>query len=239
MTVEVGHEKVNFSIHGGLLSYHSVWFRKRLNGNWGDNKVVELPDDRPETFRLFFDYAYRNQIPSTAKIPIEAAKPSEGDAEPPAKKPKLEEKSVKHSYTKLAQLYVFADIRQCPYLKAATTDAFMTRCLELFNLPWTLPEYIWSSTPDACGLRRLVMDYLTHIDHEDGYWSSTGLAQGVTKCTDAEFLGELVIALYKSRVATDDCWSQEKWTRDCEADPCRYHDHQADHDSVQEPSAAE
>ncbi|KAF2653381.1 hypothetical protein K491DRAFT_603031 [Lophiostoma macrostomum CBS 122681] len=68
MIVEVGTEKKQYHVHKKLISAHSEYFRKALDGSWReaqDGKVV-LDDIEPTTFNIFINWLYtQNKLATT------------------------------------------------------------------------------------------------------------------------------------------------------------------------------
>lgn len=44
--VEVGPDRIQYSVHPSLLTYHSEYFRRALNGSWkeAEDRIIKLDD---------------------------------------------------------------------------------------------------------------------------------------------------------------------------------------------------
>ncbi|KAH9881302.1 hypothetical protein IAQ61_000025 [Plenodomus lingam] len=63
--VEIGPAHTQYHIHAALLSKHSKFFKKALNGPWKEAKerVVKLEDVECATFDVFTDWLYTQRLP--------------------------------------------------------------------------------------------------------------------------------------------------------------------------------
>ncbi|KAI4697602.1 uncharacterized protein J4E84_000734 [Alternaria hordeiaustralica] len=50
----------DFIAHESSLTSRSEFFRRAMNGNWqeADTRVINFPDDEPDTFALYISYVY-------------------------------------------------------------------------------------------------------------------------------------------------------------------------------------
>lgn len=234
--VEVGQAKIKFHVHEALLCHNSQWFANRLNGNWGDTKLVELADEDPAIFDIFVDTLYRNQVPPPKPTSFASflATTSASDAAPPpnpstnhtdeAAEKRRKSREGHHPAMTLAKLYVFADMRQCPQVKCLVMDAYRDRRIVTGDVDWSVMKYIYENTPARCGFRRFSVDAVTKHAVGAKYWTTDGLKDLANRKMPAELLQDLVVALYKTRnePAAASVW----WKNQSSAD-CDYHDHDA------------
>lgn len=227
MNIEVGKTKTLFQIHEGLLRQHSVWFSTRLNGSWGDVRNVELPDDLPHVFELFEEFMYRNQL----LAPSAAASARTEVEKPPAKK-KQKVQSKHHSELTLAQLYVFADLRQCARLSCAAMDAFRTLKLEIWSFTTAeVIQYIYENTPKTSGYRKFVIDDFVNLKPTETFLSVGGYERRINPDMHPDFLSEVALAACKARCASRKFWRKKDMLR---VSPCEYHDHEKPNENSEE-----
>lgn len=220
VTVVVGDERREFTVHEGLLRHHSVWFRNRLNGRWGDVKHVELLHDDPATFELFVGFAYHYKLLPPIVNPKASKTTDEQDVRP-IKRPRIE-RAGHHTRMQLTNLYIFADVLQCERLQCAAIDAYCKKA----NEEWTTPsrsmvQYMYENTTVGCGLRKLVVDEFTKTYIDDDYWKRSDCKALFCSNTHPEFMAEVIIGLFETR-NSNPSWEREEWAR---VNPCDYHDH--------------
>lgn len=229
ITVEVGQAKKQFQVHEGLLRHHSAWFDNRLNGKWGDTTIVSLPEDEPAIFKLFVEFIYQNQL----LPPVLPIKTSGGNAARSVKRQKIE-RGQHHDGLVLVQLYIFADMRQCPALACAAVDAFRYEFADMWKTPSIHEiQLLYKNTPAGRGMRRLIIDIFTKTTTDSSNWLTDPSYEEVF-CTEnhPEFMTELVLGLYKSRT-TDVNLDKIGWGG---LDACDYHDHDDDDETVDRPA---
>ncbi|KAF2847953.1 hypothetical protein T440DRAFT_369496, partial [Plenodomus tracheiphilus IPT5] len=63
--VEIGPLRTRYHVHAALLSKHSEFFKRALNGPWKEaqNRVVKFEDVECDTFDLFIEWLYTQQLP--------------------------------------------------------------------------------------------------------------------------------------------------------------------------------
>lgn len=213
VTVVVGREKQKFLVHQGLLRQHSTWFSNRMNGNWGNDKHIDLHEDNVETFALFVDFMYRHQLVPPVGFSVEQTKAADSS---PSKRRRIEREDNLDENT-IAELYVFADLRQCPQLRCAAVDAFRKIVIEDSDFTdYDVIDYVFANTPERCGLRQLIIDEFTK-----------GVTDEIMPECDFpdshEFMTDLARELYRTRGASGAEYYQEAPGR---VDPCVYHDHE-------------
>ncbi|KAF2127078.1 hypothetical protein P153DRAFT_398448 [Dothidotthia symphoricarpi CBS 119687] len=66
VTVQVGATAIKHYIHGSLLTQHSEYFKKALNGPWKESKerLVVLEDVESGIFGIFVDWLYTQTVPN-------------------------------------------------------------------------------------------------------------------------------------------------------------------------------
>lgn len=195
--VKVGKPPVgrkSFLVHEGLLREYSDYFKNRMNGHWGDTKVIEI-EDEPEIFCLFSDFMYRGRL----LRPPANASDAQDDTEPAKKKRRTETKARHHDGKTLAQLYVFAELRQSHQLKCAVVDAFLERHHDIKVLPFAAVPFIYSNTPAGCGMRRLLVDLTAKCQQSHYDQLSKNIVILQNSHVEPEYLADLVIALCKAR----------------------------------------
>ncbi|KAJ4365521.1 hypothetical protein N0V83_008140 [Neocucurbitaria cava] len=68
---EEGNEE-KFWVHQNILTSHSEFFKRATNGQWleSDERLVTLPEDRPDVFRLYLNLLYTKQIATKTWITL-------------------------------------------------------------------------------------------------------------------------------------------------------------------------
>ncbi|OCK86127.1 hypothetical protein K432DRAFT_387964 [Lepidopterella palustris CBS 459.81] len=184
--VHVGKNPQIIPVHKDLICENSKFFKTAMNGKWTESKdrVVRLPDDRGDSFALYVQWLYTRVVPF-------------GKPDPP------EDASQSGEYCLLARTYVLADKLQDIRFKNAILDAILERSTD----PTTLPKgrfpgpfpirIIYDGTTGPCAGRRALVDL----------WLWNGTTQWVEKFDTvsfpADFLKDLVTALYKTRKRPD------------------------------------
>lgn len=113
--VLVGPDEVAFTVHEGLLSFHSEFFRGALRGSFAESHdlLIRLPEEEPHEFDWFVQWLYRDhfspQQPAKEKLTLRF-----GES---IRYPQLKE---------CAMLHVLADFLGCSPLKAEL-EAMLTR----------------------------------------------------------------------------------------------------------------
>jgi len=64
--VLVGTEQAKFTVHEDLLTHHSPFFRKALQGSFkeAEDKTVTLTEECPKIFEFFMHWLYYNRLPA-------------------------------------------------------------------------------------------------------------------------------------------------------------------------------
>ncbi|CAO2656037.1 Nn.00g048400.m01.CDS01 [Neocucurbitaria sp. VM-36] len=63
MVGEEGNEE-DFWVHQKILTSRSEFFKRATNGQWleSDERLITLPEDRPDVFRLYLNLLYTRQV---------------------------------------------------------------------------------------------------------------------------------------------------------------------------------
>ncbi|KAF2427280.1 hypothetical protein EJ08DRAFT_560338, partial [Tothia fuscella] len=98
VTIRVGPNLQEFSIHKGLLCYYSLHFKPLSNGRWpqSDKPVIDLPNDDVGAWKDFQSWLYTRRLQ-----PAERTNPTS---------------------KALCHMYILGDMRQIPALKNAALD---------------------------------------------------------------------------------------------------------------------
>ena len=164
ITVKVGAEpdSPSFMIHESFVIVRSEFFRRALNGRWAksDTRTVTLSEYDAETFELYLNYLYKNELP-TMTMTMNHGEYSEAEY-------RATTKSMIREYAVLAKLYVLVEhLQDSPARDAAVRAisqlANIHRLESAEKIRWVAPgeeaiNLIYKSTPENSLLRRLVVD---------------------------------------------------------------------------------
>jgi hypothetical protein len=143
MTIKFGDANGNaFSVHQGLICYHSAYFRGALQDQFTEGKegVATLPQEEDD-FKVFMSWMY------TGRFYDEGQKATLTDGT---------------ASRALFSAYVFADKRGIPALKNAIIDMAIELEEEENVLPGSDVNYVWDNLPESDGLRKLFLDWQYH-----------------------------------------------------------------------------
>ena len=169
----MGRDAQAFTVHGGLLSSQSAFFRAALNGRHGcvesADGVVRLPDDRVDAFEYFVQWLY------TRRLEHEAV-----DARPPA-------------FFPLLHLYALADKLGVEALKNDVVD----RVVRLADDHNTVPapddtRILYADIREAAPVARLVLDLFV-------FKRTDRVVESHTDSWDERFLRDLVVRLKREQ----------------------------------------
>ncbi|KAH7370841.1 hypothetical protein BKA65DRAFT_375827, partial [Rhexocercosporidium sp. MPI-PUGE-AT-0058] len=61
VTVQVGPDKVTWSLHEAVICNASKYFKDAFRGGFAEasSKIMHLTEDDPDVFKKFVDYIYR------------------------------------------------------------------------------------------------------------------------------------------------------------------------------------
>ena len=132
--VDVGPERIRYSIHKGLLCSRSDYFKAALTGNFSEaaDQVVTLDDEDPEIFRTFNAWLYTDVLVEDTD-------------------PEMQQWSL------LFKIYVFAEKRIVPLLQNAAIDEII-RAHAKHSIPTEEIRHAWARTAEASPLRKLLVD---------------------------------------------------------------------------------
>ncbi|KAF2122121.1 hypothetical protein BDV96DRAFT_461964, partial [Lophiotrema nucula] len=165
--VGAGEAQKEFVAYGPIISARSEFFRRALNGKWeeAETRVVKLPEDDPETFRLWLNFVYTNNLATNGE---------DGKA--------YEEMSIEEAmavrgaeYIRLSKLYVLAEKLQDCAVKNAVLTAIWDLSEEgrtcgsdgKWVIPWTQEiGILYEGTPQNDSIRRLVVDLWSAVSTE-------------------------------------------------------------------------
>jgi hypothetical protein len=141
VTVGSGDEERSYFIYEGLLKHYSSYFRTALKKEWeeGATKTIELTDDEPGVFQIFFHWIFTGTLYSELSPGGE----------------------IPYDLMQLFKLFIFADARGIPELSNATIDGiFQVECQQWhYDVPSL--QYIYDNTTPKSPLRRYMIDSAT------------------------------------------------------------------------------
>ncbi|USW55517.1 Putative BTB/POZ domain-containing protein [Septoria linicola] len=182
VTLKVGPAPTtDFSVHEGILTEHSTFFRSALDNRWreGRSRVVEMPEDSADVATAFVEWLYFRRIASKPVFP-----------------PLLPMDDGEYAF--LARLYAFGEKVQA--------DPFCDDCLTAMVLKTdevaedgtrTFPSHsaittLYNSTPGDSPARRFVVDM--YVDFGMNAWIPRE-----PDVNHPEFLADLVHAFMANR----------------------------------------
>jgi len=128
-----------------------------MSGKWAESetRTFNLPEDNPDTFALWLNFVYTNQIPVMATEDYKEL----NNAEFPD--------AISHEYRELGKLYVLSEKLQDISAKNVTLLAILEVCKQKDSSGgWNVPTpsvigIIYEGTVDGSPARRLVTDIWT------------------------------------------------------------------------------
>lgn len=139
----VGASKAQYFAHRSVLVDTSDFFRAALEGPWEESKgVVELQEERSETFETYLQYAY------CSKIFVR----KDGDIS-----------ITSGEWGPLVNLYILADFLKAEALKNDIIDGFIELWKETGRYPVGLAKRIYRSTAEISPLRRFYVDLVVWV----------------------------------------------------------------------------
>lgn len=128
-------EAETFEIHKGILCFYSEYFQGSLNGSFVEakDKVVGLPTESPETFKLFKDWLYTQKIV-------------------------LGQDDKTRFFTQLCRLWIFGDAHIVPLLQNAAADMITERSYTWWCNPSYQLHLAYENTVTGSKLRYLLVD---------------------------------------------------------------------------------
>ncbi|KAK5165651.1 hypothetical protein LTR04_001090 [Oleoguttula sp. CCFEE 6159] len=175
-----------YAIHKGLISHHSLFFRKALNGYFreaAENRVT-LDDEGPAVFHIFYLWLYSSRLYDVNKL-----KPNH----------------VPLSEETLVRTWVFGDKRGVP--------GFL---VTLLANRWTADEAIvrlaYKNTLEGSPLRKLYVRFVAYTRSADKFFELDGKAQKEGEGFPMDFMRDLVRALCE-RAGVRTLMGREAWRR--------------------------
>lgn len=137
---EEGNEE-EFWVHQNILTSHSEFSKRATNGQWleSDERLVTLPEDRPDVFRLYLNLLYTKQIARKKWITL---------CQMYVLAEKLQDTSAKNSTINA----MHATLQDCAPKKPRLR-------------PKSIIE-LYSGTPEGSKARKFVADYVADEGHD-------------------------------------------------------------------------
>ncbi|KAI9671098.1 MAG: hypothetical protein M1831_005184 [Alyxoria varia] len=184
-----------YSIHEGLLSYHSNYFRAAFRGNFAEaqRKTIHLRNDNPRIFELFLMWIYYGKM-SHREIDLHF---------------------MKQEFDTICALYVMGDKHQITDLKNATINAFYAHQLRTETIPdIAVVRTVWKNTYEKDTLRSMCVELFAlraKIEHFDAV---------NIKLLPKEFVSRVMQRAFKARHQGGKRKAEWAGIRTCD-----YHDH--------------
>ncbi|KAJ4366434.1 hypothetical protein N0V83_008070 [Neocucurbitaria cava] len=191
-----GDDCATFHVYEGLLKHYSSYFRGALSGNWSEGRVgpVELPEDDPETFAVFFHFLYTGKLYSDLK----------------------ENGTVPMSPHKILEVYIFGDARGIPELCNATIDLLFQTLLQLWAFPANKLSLIYDNTPSNSMLRKfLVLDAVCSFGFD--------VLESENHLLPIEFLREVILLGRDRNMVAGIGIEKSDWVRIFKESRCEFH----------------
>ncbi|KAK0257083.1 hypothetical protein LTS09_007988 [Friedmanniomyces endolithicus] len=195
-----GDAKQSFYVHGEWLTTYSEFFAAAMRKEWkeGQERVVPLPEDEPEIFKILASFLYTGIINSVK------ADDRDGD------------EGKDREYQRLMFAWFLGNKLLCIAFQNAVIDALIEKLMENpGHPPLDLHREAYSITVGSCGMRRLVVDVAVFI------WPKGQLAKAAEFADCTEFYRD-VLARY---VGMTDKQRRRNPSFYGEGDCCLYHDH--------------
>ena len=151
ITVLVGETEQRFTLHKGIVTQHSAFFRAACNGKFKESieETVRLPEVDVAIFKIYVQWIYTGEI-----VVID-----------PEELTDHESKNAPTRYLRLTQLYVLADRLEDVHLRNAVVDTFLKLVDETRKCPSIRAiEKAYEQTAGGSMLRILFSDYYVQLD---------------------------------------------------------------------------
>ncbi|KAF1950252.1 hypothetical protein CC80DRAFT_598274 [Byssothecium circinans] len=189
------HKIQVFWMHEAPLVQRSHFFAMALNGNWkeSDEKIVVLPDDDPEIFKLYLGLIFTNRVYVVKKKAEDVDYLAHSE----------------HEYGRLCELYILAEKLQDATSKNLLIDAILARSRQvdgdgMLRYPNSgIVAMVYDNTPESSPLRRLLVDF--YADHWVTGW-----------VLDAETPKDFFVDLVKQVLAVRPLPREENTTQTCD-----------------------
>jgi hypothetical protein len=175
--VGTGHDRATFAVHETLFTSRSEFFKRATSKNLQENELyaVALPEDASQTFRLYLNLVYANQLVTKGT----------------------------EQWLKLCQLYVLAEKLQDIKSKDQIIDgmhAFFNKLVlktplsvdTQHMLPAAATKKLYEGTQDRSQARKLLFDFYTEFGNES--WLRDEQAE-----LPAEFICDIAVRLLRNR----------------------------------------
>lgn len=199
---EVGHQR-EFNLHKGLLEHYSAYFGSALQSHWaeGSAKVVNLSDDSPEIFQVFFHWLYSrklyHELTTEGQIPL--------------------------SFKTILDIYIFGDARIVPELSNAAMNLFAQKLIRESCYPVDCVIEAYQNTRSGSGMRK----FLAHIAATCFSWS---LDNDCLSALPKDFLVDILLLLQKHECVIGQKFTLHGTIEeDIKSTICDYHDHSDPH----------
>lgn len=206
--VLVGPDKEEFLIHESVIAKPGTFFETALKKEWieGKERTVELLEDDPDVFELYTQWVYTGKI---------FCKSTSGIHSP----------TTSQNFDTIIDLYLLGQKLLDRVFQDRVIDALLATTHDMrgketqtrwFPVGGTV-DRLYLGTIKGCPMRRLLVDI--YIQHGQEKWM-TGYSQ-----MDAEFLGDLGIAFFKTRADPQILRKLDVLDKDPK---CAYHHHGTD-----------
>lgn len=199
ITFRVGPSSASsdFVLHESLIAPQSEFVRRAMRGDWKEaqDRIIPLPEDLPDAFAVYQQWAYTKKIYSATKQ-CDIAKAA-------------------GEYSLLVRAYSLGDRLLDVEFKDAVIDSIIDKLLEQRRFDTRLTNEVYENTPSDSPLRRLWQDIYVHAGLSE--WLDEKATGGPVS---AEFL--LDVARLQMRVTQA---SGEMIAPYLDGSQCQYHSH--------------
>ncbi|KAB8304139.1 hypothetical protein EYC80_003559 [Monilinia laxa] len=173
ITIGSGKEEKNVKASAALLSSQSFYFQRACSDPWsGTDKILNFPDERPETFEVFMAWLNTGNINHASCL----QNSKEVDT-------KIRQKILSQLWLQLLHCYLMADYIQAPVYTNIIMDALIealkgfedepdSELTPLCDAFFASINLVWDKTLPKSPLRKLFIDSITSTCH-----ASSGMIQ--------------------------------------------------------------
>ncbi|KAH7406952.1 ribonucleotide reductase inhibitor-domain-containing protein [Phaeosphaeria sp. MPI-PUGE-AT-0046c] len=203
VAVHVGDEPRTFYVHETLLCSNSMFFTKALEKEWeeGETRQVDLPDCRPDTFRIWVKWMYTGRL---CYAPTERDDGGQWFA---------------RDFFDWKHVYELGDFLQDSDLKDAAIDAHVEGMIETNQYALFVPYWIYPYSTAASAHRKLAVDLCIEV------WNREDFALN-QEYFPPDFLHDIMASIVPRLSEGIVGKTIRKFFRG--ADWCTYHDHGPD-----------
>ena len=147
ITVGVGPEDVQtFDVNEDLLKRHSEFFRAALSRDWKEKeeRCVKLPEDDPETFKLFVPFAYTGKVFSARENDFRQNEYGTGHTD--------------REYRRISTAWELADKVASTSFKDALVNTLVAKVTRTARYPMGMQDTIYPVSQAQAGIRKLLVD---------------------------------------------------------------------------------